>query len=120
MSRALAILGLLAAGALAMPAVAAPLSCPCQNCALADGTAREPYPGTSDPGSAMARADRRARQVAAGVMQSVGQYCMSPCAPQGDPRVAVKPLGSEQTRGPWAEARVEWTIIGSCVLPGLD
>ncbi|MFO1061536.1 MAG: hypothetical protein U1E53_31775 [Dongiaceae bacterium] len=120
MPRAWAACLLLLAGALIAPAAAAPLSCPCENCPLARGTARESYPGTGDAGRAMADASRQARQVAAAVMDSAGRYCMSPCKPSGEPRVAVQPLGTEQTRGPWAEARVQWTIVGSCVLPGVD
>ena len=126
MPKAWAVLACLLAGVV-VPAAAAPLACPCQDCALARGVTREPYPGTGEPqvvderaGKAMADATRQARQVAAGVRDSVGHYCMSPCSQSGDPKVAVQPQGSAQTRGPWAEARVQWTIIGTCVLPGLD
>jgi hypothetical protein len=127
MSRAWAVLACLLAGAVISPAAAAPLACPCKDCALARGVTRESYPGTGEPqvvseraGKAMANATRQARQVAAGVRDSVGRYCMSPCSQSGEPKVAVQPQGSEMARGPWAEARVQWTIIGTCVLPGLD
>ena len=127
MPKAWAAFILLLASAMTVPAAAAPLGCPCQDCPLVRGITREPYPGTGEPqvvdqraGKAMANATQQARQEAAGVMLSVGRYCMKPCSPSGEPRVAVQSLGTEQTRGPWAEARVQWTIIGSCVLPGLD
>ena len=127
MPRSWAVLACLLASSVAAPLAAAPLACPCHDCALARGLTRESYPGTGEPqvvderaGKAMAAATNQARQVAAGVMGSVGRYCMSPCSPSGEPKVAVQPQGSTQTRGSWAEARVQWTIVGTCVLPGLD